>query len=164
MPATPTIAISSSSISRKWPRPAILIAVALAVAGLVGWVAVRLWPRLVVRRGRRRAEQLDSEAAWFGEFERACAAGDALAAYAAMDGWSRRAGIAPLAGWLERFGDPSVQCRHTAFERFLFGPDPTAASMDLQSLRRGISSARQVWMNRGNPSVEKLPALPELNP
>ncbi|WP_274628158.1 BatD family protein [Arvimicrobium flavum] len=162
--APPAEAPAQPASRRDWLWPAIWIAAALLGATLLAWAAARLWPRLDAWRRERRSEHENSEAAYFQRFRRACAAGNAKAAFAAVDAWSRRAGTAPLPQWLQHFGDPSVQHQYERLERVLFASGAKETSTDLPGLGRGISSARHRWRRRGNVSAPRLPALPELNP
>ncbi|HWK65971.1 MAG TPA: hypothetical protein VNS34_13590 [Rhizobiaceae bacterium] len=147
-----------------WAPYALLGAGLLVIMVLAGWLAARLWPGFVAWRTARRNEREHSEAAFFGRFERACRQGDPLSAYSALDVWSRRAGIAPVAAWLQDAGDWPAQQEFKRFQKATFAPGQGGSAPDLRALQAAIARVRAAWLKRKPPRTARLPALPELNP
>jgi hypothetical protein len=138
-------------------------AAAAAALVLLAWLGARTWPKVKSWLEGRRIERERSEAAHFQRFEAACRTGDRLAAYAALDSWSRRASVSPVSAWLSRFGGPEACEEFERFERSTFGRTQDSESWDSRGLSGALSQTRRAWLNRDR-TVKPAPALPELNP
>ena len=143
-----------------WPW-AIAVVAGLAV---LAWLATSALPRLAAWRQARRLEHVQSEAAYFRRFEDTCRSGKLPVIYAALDSWSRRAGVAPVSSWLRQTGDAATQREFERFESAIFAVKPDATSCDLQKLLAGIVRARKLWLARDGRNISPASALPALNP
>lgn len=161
--APPSQAKPTDAAPRDWPSYALWGTGVLVALVLIGWLARWLWPHFLAWRARRRGEEEHTETAYFARFEKACRAGDPLAAYAALDAWARRAGIAPVGSWLQGTGDAAAQQEFARFQKAMFGSGQGGAA-DLRALNAAIARARAAWLARKPTRAVHLPALPALNP
>ncbi len=138
------------------------IAGGLVAFALFVWLSRRLWPRYRSWTAVRRHERETSEAAYFGRLERACAAGNAHEAYAALARWAWRAGHSSIAGWCDALGDDELTTEVVALERTLFAGDEPARWSGA-SLRRAAISARARWV-AADSHRRRRAYLPALNP
>lgn len=159
--APPVEAEPEQAATRDWLPYAILGAGMLAAMVLIGWLAARLWPHFLTWRAVRRHEREHSEAAYFERFQQACGKGEPVAAYSALDAWSRRAGTGPVAPWLRAWGNAAGQEAFSRFESATFG---NVGSADLRALMDAVARARADWLARGPKRATAVEALPELNP
>lgn len=137
-------------------------AAAGALLAASAWLVARLWPRLRERWRARRLAKEQSEVAYFQRFEEACRTGDRRAIHAALDAWSRRAGIAPLSQWLSGAGDEATGAELERLERSIFSVPPLPGPYDADKLAAGLSLARRRW--QADVGQGPTSALPALNP
>ncbi len=139
------------------------VAACIALA-LIGWLAARLKTPVSAWREARRTARDQSEATFFKRFENACQSKDGLAAYTALDTWSRHAGVAPIDAWLEHVGDVSARQEYLCFEQIMFGLAKQEGSRNSRELLECISRARASWRKKRRSRTQPASALPELNP
>jgi len=163
--APPSLSAEPPPAARfEWLRYVSWTAGAVVVFAVVGWLVAWLRPRLAAWREARRLQREHSEAAFFGRFEQACRSGDRLAAYASLDAWSRRAGVAPIGAWLIRIGNPAARQEYEHFEQAMFRAGPQSGPWDARTLLAGMSKARKAWLARRPAQAAARSTLPELNP
>jgi len=143
--------------ARDWRRTAILAAALIAALLLTG----RVLRRLGVRARRRSAEREASEAYAFGQFRKACRAGDARKAHHAMLAW-----VARLEPGLDarrfalRCGDDNLVSELNNLSARVYR-DATE-SVKLDAVYAGLHEARRKYLEKRSGNAR--PALPPLNP
>lgn len=139
------------------------LGVVLALAAAVAWrrrdVLREAWRR---RRARREA----GEVGCFARFERACRAGDARAAYAALLRWleARYTNGRPATvedDLLARHPDEELRRQAAAFEEAMLQP---ATTWDGRGLAAAVRRVRHAERRAGRSAPEELPALNPRSP
>ncbi|MET0941909.1 MAG: hypothetical protein ABWY13_11155 [Mesorhizobium sp.] len=159
----PSLTEAPSTLPFEWRRYLPWTVGAFALF-LLGWITVRLLPQFQQWRERRRLQRGNSEPAFFRRFEEACRNGDQLAAYAALDAWSRRVHIGPVDAWLAVAADVPTQQEFAAYERMVFGNAQRTEAWDPAKLLAGIGRSRTALLARKHAQGDVAGALPPLNP
>jgi hypothetical protein len=172
--AAPAIAPEPPPPAPAPPAPSPWLALERQLPGILGvvalgWLAYRLWralwPGYRDRRAARRYADEHSEPAYFEGFERACAAGDPLKAYAALARWAGYGGHASIRAWCATLGHDRFTADVDVLEQSLFGRSAAeTASWSGAALGRSASEARNAWRAREAHARRRRPTLPRLNP
>lgn len=146
-----------------WLLIGVVAAAAIAAGLVIGILALGL-SRLQSRWAVRQSERSQSEAAYFRHVEDACHDRHPAEIAKSLDAWARRAGIVPLAQWLQRFGDAKIQTAYSELQRRVYGRAVQHHHKD-DGLLGGLQHARRQWLNveQGEETAHGN-ALPPLNP
>ncbi|QRM54180.1 BatD family protein [Sinorhizobium sp. BG8] len=149
----------------SWVGIAVAAAAVLGAGLAIGGSALGLtW--LETRWEDRRARRESSEAAFFRKVEIACRDGSEVELAQALDAWSRKARIVPLAEWLHGFADAGTVAAYDGLQRALHGSSGSGRrGGQSDGLMAGLDRARRAWLQhtRNEPTREQS-ALPALNP
>jgi hypothetical protein len=172
--AGPAIAPEPPPQAQAPPAPSPWLALERRLPWILGafalvWLLYRLWralwPGYRNRRAARRYAHEHSEPAYFEGFEKACAAGDPLKAYAALARWAGHGGHASIRAWCAALDHASFTADVNMLEQRLFrGPAADAASWSGAALGRSASAARDAWRARESQARRQRRTLPGLNP
>jgi len=141
------------------------IAGTAVLAALIIWLLAQALSKLEEFWEKRQSERHQSEAAAFQLVELACQDGSAVEVDAALDRWSRKAGIVPLQPWIIRFGSKDALAAFDAQRATIYGAENTQRSPD-EKLLSGLQAARAKWLAGTNARPRRWlgDGLPRLNP
>ncbi len=132
------------------------------------WLLYRLWralwPGYRDRRAARRYAHEHSEPAYFERFERACAAGDPLKAYAALARWAGYGGHASIRHWCAILDHSGFTAEVEVLERSLFRGAANPAAWSGARMQAAAREARTTWLGRAAHMRRHRAALPPMNP
>ena len=151
---------------RRWR--VVDVATAVVAALVVLWAGSWLWRRVArhlpawrERRAARHAAHAASEAVAFAAVERALKAGDALAADAALLGWSRHLDDT-LSAWAAAQGDAALPEAIATLRVSLYARAGSGAEAAARALLVPLQHARKGWLQRRD--ARHAGALAPLNP